>query len=349
MSDVTHGAPILTLLYMASSRRFGNIVGQESAESRRRERVVHATLGDGLEPRDDHRHMVSSPSTPEGYIPMQQPWKSPRQTTKSDSCGDALWKIWIYCRLETYPQYSTAPSGCQTTMMKVIVVEDDRKTADFVAKGFRESGMTVDVCYDGHDGLDRILVHDYDAAVVDVMLPGLDGLSIIQALREDGDRTPILILSAKRSVSERIEGIRAGGDDYMVKPFSFSELVVRVEALVRRSRVPEDSSESSAPSPHVLKFEDLELDAWKREARRGGKRISLHAKEFGLLEYLMRNAGRVVSKTSILENVYDYNHDPKTNIVDVLVYRLRNRIDKGHERKLLHTVRGMGYVLRVEE
>ncbi|MEM7384471.1 MAG: response regulator transcription factor [Verrucomicrobiota bacterium] len=228
--------------------------------------------------------------------------------------------------------------------MRILIIEDDRKTADFVAKGFRESGMVVDVCHDGNEGLDRILIHEYDAAVVDVMLPGLDGLSIIQVLREEGSRTPVLILSAKRSVSERIEGIRAGGDDYMVKPFSFSELVVRVEALVRRSRPPEES-ESREPL-NTLKFADLELDAWKRVARRNGENITLHAKEFGLLEYLMRNQGRVLSKTSILENVYGYNFDPQTNVVDVLVYRLRNKIDKGYDRKLIHTIRGMGYVLK---
>ncbi len=230
--------------------------------------------------------------------------------------------------------------------MKILIIEDDKKTADFIAKGFKEAGFVVDVCNDGHEGLDRLLVYDFDAAIVDVMLPGIDGLSIIETIREDGNQTPVLVLSARRSVTERIEGIKVGGDDYMVKPFSFSELLIRVQALIRRNQ--SASSKSSKPDANLMQIADLELDAWKREARRSGSTIPLHAKEFGLLEYLMRNQGRVVSKTAILENVYDYNFDPQTNVVDVLVCRLRNKIDKNYDQKLLHTVRGMGYVLKSE-
>jgi two-component system OmpR family response regulator len=196
------------------------------------------------------------------------------------------------------------------------------------------------------EGLDRALIHNYDAAVVDLMLPTLDGLSIIEQMREDGVKTPVIILSAKRTVSDRITGLQSGGDDYMVKPFSFSELLARVQALVRRSGGLGDGAGGAEGA--ALKLDDLELDPWKHEARRAGQAIPLHPREFSLLEYLLRNAGRVVSKTSILENVYDYSFDPQTNVVDVLVCRLRNKIDKGFEKKLLQTVRGMGYVLKAE-
>ncbi|MDF1710776.1 MAG: response regulator transcription factor [Akkermansiaceae bacterium] len=228
--------------------------------------------------------------------------------------------------------------------MKVLIIEDDRKTASFVEKGMKEAGMVVDVCHDGHEGLDQALVHDYDVAVIDVMLPGLDGLSVVEAMRAEEVSTLVLILSAKRSVSDRIEGLKKGGDDYMVKPFSLSELLARVEALVRRRLRVE--GEARNPGSTILRFEGVELDPWKREVRRDGQVMSLHTREFTLLEYLMRNAGRVVSKTSILEHVYDYSFDPQTNVVDVLVCRLRNKLDKKFERKLLHTVRGVGYVLK---
>ena len=230
--------------------------------------------------------------------------------------------------------------GCT---MKVLVIEDDIKTASFIAKGFKEEGMVVDECHDGREGLDNALVHSYDAAVIDLMLPGVDGLSIIERMRSEGVKTPVIILSAKRTVGDRITGLRKGGDDYMVKPFSFSELLARVHALVRRNQ---GAAESAKAASQTLSVGDLELDPWKREARRDGQAIGLQAREFALLEHLMRNRGRVVSKTSILENVYDYNFDPQTNVVDVLVCRLRNKIDKNFDRKLLHTVRGMGYVLK---
>lgn len=225
--------------------------------------------------------------------------------------------------------------------MKVLLVEDDEKTASFVAKGFRQAGMVVDVALDGNEGLDQALTTDYDAIVLDVMLPGLDGLSLLEHLRSEQVRTPVLVLSAKRSVNDRVTGLQSGGDDYLVKPFSFTELLARVQALVRRSQPTPGTEEPQ----DVLKVADLELDPWRHEARRAGNTIPLHPREFSLLEHLLRNKGRVVSKTSILEHVYEYGFDPQTNVVDVLVSRLRKKIDKDYERKLLHTVRGMGYVL----
>lgn len=228
--------------------------------------------------------------------------------------------------------------------MKILIIEDDKKTASFLTKGFKEAGFVVDAAADGMEGLDMALVHEYDAAVVDLMLPSLDGLSIIEKVRSEGVNTPVIILSAKRAVDDRITGIQAGGDDYMVKPFSFSELLVRVQALMRRA----GGGNSDGGAAKVFKVADLELDPWKREARRDDQAIPLQAREFALLEYLMRNSGRVLSKTSILEHVYDYSFDPQTNVVDVLVCRLRNKIDKDFERKLIHTVRGMGYVLKAD-
>lgn len=225
--------------------------------------------------------------------------------------------------------------------MKTLLIEDDKTTANFVAKGFREAGMIVDVCHDGLEGLDMALVNEYDVAVIDLMLPGLDGLSIIEQMRSNRINTPVLILSARHTVSDRIEGLKNGGDDYLVKPFSFSELLVRVQALVRRSSIVENQG-----SDGILKTADLELDPWKHEVRRGGRTIPLKPKEFALLEYLVRHPDRVISKTLILENVYDYSFDPQTNVVDVLVCRLRTAIDKDFDRKLIQTVRGMGYVFK---
>ncbi len=230
--------------------------------------------------------------------------------------------------------------------MKLLVIEDDTKIRSFLSTGFREAGFVVDEAEEGYKGLDLALINSYDAAIVDLMLPNLDGLSIIERMRSDGKKTPVIILSAKGSVTDRIAGLQKGGDDYMVKPFSFSELLARVHALVRRSSSP--SSQGSGDEPDTLTVADLELDPWKREARRAGETIPLHAREFSLLEYLMRNAERVVSKTAILENVYDYSFDPQTNVVDVLVHRLRKKVDEGFEPKLIHTLRGMGYVLRAD-
>jgi DNA-binding response OmpR family regulator len=222
--------------------------------------------------------------------------------------------------------------------MRILVVEDDKKIASFVAKGLKEAGYAVDVAPDGSDGLDLGLSGVYDAAVVDIMLPGLDGLTLIERLRAKKNNTPVIILSAKRTVDDRVKGLQAGGDDYLTKPFSFSELLARIQALIRRdTRVAESST---------LTVGDLAIDLLAREAKRGDTVISLPSREFALLEYLMRHPGRIVSKTSILENIYDYSFDPQTNVVDVLVCRLRNKIDKDFDRKMLHTVRGMGYVLK---
>lgn len=224
--------------------------------------------------------------------------------------------------------------------MRLLVVEDDKKIAAFLEKGLQEAGFTVDICHDGVAGMSLALTEPYGAAVVDIMLPGLDGLSLIERIRERGIEMPVLILSARQSVDDRIEGLQRGGDDYMVKPFSFNELLARVQALLRRGQKCGDSGK--------LIVGELQLDLLKHEVRRGGKKIELPAKEYALLELMMRNPGRVLSKTSILERIYEYNFDPQTNVVDVLVCRLRNRVDKEYGVKLIHTVRGMGYVLRTE-
>lgn len=224
--------------------------------------------------------------------------------------------------------------------MRILVVEDDKKIASFLEKGLQEAGFSVDVCHDGLEGLALALTEPYGAAVVDIMLPGLDGLTLIEKIRERSIETPVLILSARQSVDDRIEGLQRGGDDYMIKPFSFNELLARIQALLRRGQKGTEST--------TLTVGDLVLDPLQREVRREGKKIELPAKEYALLELLMRNPGRVLAKTSILERIYEYSFDPQTNVVDVLVCRLRNRIDKEYPKKLIHTVRGMGYVLRVE-
>lgn len=224
--------------------------------------------------------------------------------------------------------------------MRILVVEDDKKIASFLEKGLQEAGFAVDITHDGLDGLALGLTEPYEAAVIDIMLPELDGLSLIEKLRARNITTPVLILSARQSVDDRIEGLQRGGDDYMVKPFSFNELLARIQALLRRGQVQQESG--------PLTVGELELDPLSREIRRQGNKIDLPAKEYALLDLMMRNPGRVLSKTSILERIYDYNFDPQTNVVDVLVCRLRNRIDKEYPTKLIHTVRGMGYVLRAE-
>jgi len=222
--------------------------------------------------------------------------------------------------------------------VRALLVEDDSTIAEFVARGLREAGFAVDHCSDGEAGLMAALDRPYDTAIVDLMLPKRDGLSLIEELRRRGVATPVLILSARRSVDDRVRGLQTGGDDYLTKPFAFSELLARVQALVRRA--------SRTPEPTTLTVADLVLDLLSRRVTRGGKVIELRPREFALLEYLMRTAGRVVSKTMILSHVWEYNFDPQTNIVDVLVSRLREKIDKPFETKLLHTVRGVGYVLR---
>jgi two-component system OmpR family response regulator len=223
--------------------------------------------------------------------------------------------------------------------MRVLLVEDDPTIAAFVAKGLREAGFAVDEAADGETGLTLAREQKFDAAIVDVMLPRLDGLSLIDALRGRGIRTPVLILSAKRSVDDRVRGLQAGGDDYLTKPFAFAELLARVQALIRRS--------TGAAEPTTLTAGDLTLDLLTREVRRDGNLIELRPREYALLEYLLRHTGKVLTKTMILSHVWGYNFDPNTNVVDVLVSRLREKIDRSFEPKLIHTVRGVGYVLKV--
>ena len=224
--------------------------------------------------------------------------------------------------------------------MRVLVVEDDPTIADFVTKGLRENGYAVDVAADGEQGLRAAIEAPYDAAIVDVMLPRRDGLSLIDALRGRGIRTPVLILSARRSVDDRVRGLQAGGDDYLTKPFAFAELLARVQALIRRA--------TGASEPTRLGYADLSMDLLTRRVSRAGQPLDLRPREFALLEYLLRNPGKVLSKTMILSHVWGYSFDPNTNIVDVLVSRLRDKIDRPFARRLLHTVRGVGYVLKEE-
>jgi two-component system OmpR family response regulator len=222
--------------------------------------------------------------------------------------------------------------------MRALLVEDDDTIAGFVERGLREAGFAVDWFADGEAGFEAAIGQPYDVAVVDLMLPKRDGLSLIDELRKRGVETPVLILSARRSVDDRVRGLQAGGDDYLTKPFAFAELLARVQALVRRA--------SRAPEPTTLTVDDLVLDLLSRRVRRGDQFIELRPREFALLEYLMRNAGKVISKTMILSHVWDYSFDPQTNIVDVLISRVREKVDRRFEKKLLHTVRGVGYVIR---
>jgi DNA-binding response OmpR family regulator len=222
--------------------------------------------------------------------------------------------------------------------MRALIVEDDAVIAEFVARGLREAGFAVDVAGDGETGFQRARQQTYDVAIVDLMLPKRDGLAVIDQMRRHSIDTPVLILSARRSVDDRVKGLQSGGDDYLTKPFAFAELLARVQALVRRA--------TRAPEPTTLTFGDLTLDLLSRRVTRGDTALDLQPREFTLLEYLMRNAGRVVSKTMIVSRVWEYSFDPQTNIVDVLVSRLREKIDRPFEKRLLHTVRGVGYVLR---
>src|SRR5215212_4565746 len=224
--------------------------------------------------------------------------------------------------------------------MRALLVEDDATIAGFVARGLREAGFAVDHASDGESGLHLATAGTYDVAIVDLMLPKLDGLGLIQAMRQRRLTTPVLILSARHTVDDRVRGLELGGDDYLTKPFAFPELLARVHALIRRA--------SGAPTSTQIAVGDLTLDLMSRRATRAGRDLEpLRPREFALLEYLMRNAGRVVSKTMILSHVWDYSFDPRTNVVDVLVFRLREKIDRGFGTKLIHTVRGIGYVLAV--
>lgn len=222
--------------------------------------------------------------------------------------------------------------------MRILLIEDDNVIAAFIEKGMQEAGHCVLFAADGISGLDFALNEHFDVAIIDLMLPKLDGLSIITQMREQKVRAPVLILSAKRTVDDRVDGLRKGGDDYLTKPFSFTELLARVEALYRRA--------TDHDAETVLELADLQLDLMSRKVTRSGKRIELQPKEFALLEYLIRNTGHVVSKTMIMERVWNYNFDPCTNIVEARISKLREKVDKEFNQQLIHTVRGSGYVLR---
>jgi two-component system OmpR family response regulator len=222
--------------------------------------------------------------------------------------------------------------------MKILVIEDDRATADYVASGLRQHGHVVDHAAGGRDGLLLAASEPYDMMIVDRMLPGLDGVAIVRTIRSTGVRTPVLFLTALGGIDDRVEGLEAGGDDYLIKPFAFAELLARVNALARRPPLAEAQT--------VLRVADLEMDLLKRTVIRGGVEIELQPREFRLLEHLMRNAGRVVTRTMLLENVWEFHFDPKTNIVETHISRLRAKIDRGRGSELIHTVRGSGYSLR---
>lgn len=222
--------------------------------------------------------------------------------------------------------------------MRILLVEDDLTIASFISKGLRESGFAVDHEKDGSHGLHLALSESYDVAIIDIMLPKLDGLTLIEKMRQEKINTPVIILSAKRTVDDRIKGLQTGGDDYLTKPFSFSELLARVQALIRRA--------SGSSEPMSITVGELFMNLLTRQVLRGGERIELQPREYALLEYLMRNAEHVVSKTMILEHIWDYSFDPQTNVVDVLISRLRSKVDRDFEPKMIHTVRGVGYVLK---
>ncbi len=222
--------------------------------------------------------------------------------------------------------------------MRVLLIEDDLKTASFISKGLKEAGFAVDHVTDGEKGLQMASMEPYAAAIVDIMLPKMDGLTLIETLRQENINTPVIILSAKRAVDDRVKGLQKGGDDYLTKPFAFSELLARVQGLIRRS--------SGVSEPTSLTFSELSMDLLTREVKREGKEIDLQPREFALLAYLMRNQGKVVSKTMIMEHVWNYNFDPQTNVVETRICRLRDKVDKGFGKKLIHTIRGVGYVLK---
>ena len=228
--------------------------------------------------------------------------------------------------------------------MQVLIIEDDRDAAGYMAKGLKESGHNVEVVNSGKDGLLMAAGADYDALIVDRMLPELDGLSLVRTLRATGNQTPVLFVSALGDVDERVKGLRSGGDDYLAKPYAFSELLARLESLVRRS------STGTAVAPEtVLHYQDLSLDLLARRVVRAGRPIDLQPREFKLLEVLMRHAGQVMTRTMLLEKVWDYRFDPQTNVIDVHISRLRQKIDRGHAQALIQTVRGAGYSLRAPD
>lgn len=225
--------------------------------------------------------------------------------------------------------------------MRILLIEDDVSVADYINKGLRQSGYTVDHATDGKQGLFLASSEEYDAMVVDRMLPRVDGLTIIQTMRASDNKTPVLILSALGEVDDRVKGLKAGGDDYLVKPFAFAELLARIEAILRRQQ--------SSNTQTRLKVADLEMDLLAHKVTRSGEGFNLQPREYKLLEYLMKHAGQVVTRTMLLENVWEYHFDPQTNVIDVHISRLRQKIDKGFDRQLLSTVRGAGYMLHDPE
>ena len=222
--------------------------------------------------------------------------------------------------------------------MRILLVEDDVKIASFILKGLKAAGYAVDHAPDGEKGLDMALTEPYDTAIIDLMLPKLDGLSLIEQMRKEKIHTPVIILSAKGSIDDRVKGLQTGSDDYLTKPFAFSELLARVQALIRRA--------GGLSEPTRLTVGDLSMNLLTREVTKGTQKIELQPIEFSLLEFLLRNAGRVVSKTMIIEHVWNYNFDPQTNVVEARICRLRDKIDRDFSRRLIHTVRGVGYVLK---
>ncbi|MCP3901718.1 MAG: response regulator transcription factor [Desulfobacteraceae bacterium] len=225
--------------------------------------------------------------------------------------------------------------------MKILLIEDDIKIAEFIIKGLKSAGFMLDHEIDGEKGLEMALYETYDTIIVDIMLPKLNGMSLVKKVRENKINTPIIILSARDRIDDRVKGLELGADDYLTKPFAFSELLARIQALIRRA--------GGIVEPAKLFCEDLFLDIQKREVRRAGQRIELQPMEFSLLEYLLRSKERVVSKTMIMEHVWNYNFDPMTNVVEARICKLRDKIDKGYENKLIHTIRGAGYVLRKKD
>jgi two-component system OmpR family response regulator len=225
--------------------------------------------------------------------------------------------------------------------MRILLVEDDVKIASFIVKGLKAAGYAVDHARDGEEGLHMALTEPYDTAIIDIMLPKRDGLSLIEKMRREKICTPVIILSAKGSIDDRVKGLQTGGDDYLTKPFAFSELLARVQALIRRA--------GGLAEPTRLMVGDLSVNLLTREVIRGGKEIELKPIEFSLLEYLMRSAGRVVSKTMIMEHVWNYDFDPQTNVVEARICRLRDKIDRDFHKKLIHTIRGVGYVLKEKD
>ena len=224
--------------------------------------------------------------------------------------------------------------------MRILLIEDDLKIASFISKGMNEAGFIIDHAEDGEAGYSMAISNEYDCAIIDIMLPKLDGLSVIEKLRSKKINLPVIILSARRSLDDRIRGLQLGSDDYLTKPFAFTELLARVHALLRRA--------SNTPEATSLTVHDLSIDVLSRTVIRAGKKITLQPKEFSLLEYMMRNTGRIVSKTMIMERVWDYSFDPHTNVVEARVCRLRDKIDKEFDASLIHTVRGLGYILKVD-